>query len=82
MNASLAKNIVKGVARCRHPFLGKRVYIATESIVKNSFLTKEYYDQGKKRKIDLFDFVPPENFVSSYFEKLDRCYSNPRSILR
>ncbi|SBS85725.1 conserved Plasmodium protein, unknown function [Plasmodium ovale curtisi] len=82
MNANIAKNIVQGVARCRHPFLGKRVYITTESIVKNSFLTKEYYDKGKKRKIDLFDFVPPENFVSSYFEKLDRCYSNPRSILR
>ncbi|ANQ07363.1 Uncharacterized protein PCOAH_00017060 [Plasmodium coatneyi] len=64
------------------PFRRKRQGIATESLIKNSFLTKEYYDKTKKKKIDLFDFVPPENFVSSYFEKLDKCYSNPRSILR
>ncbi|EUD68037.1 hypothetical protein C922_01649 [Plasmodium inui San Antonio 1] len=64
------------------PFRRSRQGIATESLIKNSFLTKEYYDQKKKKKIDLFDFVPPENFVSSYFEKLDKCYSNPRSILR
>ncbi|GAB65787.1 hypothetical protein PCYB_072890 [Plasmodium cynomolgi strain B] len=64
------------------PFHRRRQSIATESLIKNSFLTKEYYDKMKKKKIDLFDFVPPENFVSSYFEKLDKCYSNPRSILR
>lgn len=63
-------------------FRRRRQGIATQSIIKNSFLTKEYYDKKKKKNIDLFDFVPPENFVSSYFEKLDKCYSNPRSILR
>lgn len=66
---------VKGMERTKK-------YIATESIIKNTYLTKEYIDTSKKRKVDLFDFIPPENFTSSYFEKLDKCYSNPRSILR
>ncbi|VWU48709.1 conserved protein, unknown function [Hepatocystis sp. ex Piliocolobus tephrosceles] len=74
---------IKGIKRYPSLFLGKKKYIATETLIKNTFLTKEYYDKGKKKKnIDLFDFVPPENFLSSYFEKLDKCYSNPRSILR
>ncbi|SCO66535.1 conserved Plasmodium protein, unknown function [Plasmodium vivax] len=64
------------------PFRRRGQSVATEALIKNSFLTKEYFDKMKKKKIDLFDFVPPENFVSSYFEKLDKSYSNPRSILR
>lgn len=78
MNIKLTKNI----KRQHMIFHLSKKYIATESIVKNSFLTKEFYDEKKKKKVDLFDFVPPQNFVSSYFQKLDKCYSNPRSILR
>ncbi|KEG01829.1 hypothetical protein YYE_03348 [Plasmodium vinckei vinckei] len=78
MTIRLTKNIKR---QYRIFYLSKK-HIATESIVKNSFLTKEYYEENKKKKVDLFDFVPPENFLSSYFQKLDKCYSNPRSILR
>lgn len=74
--------IVKNIKRYHNIFHYRKECVATESLIKNTYLTKEYYDKNKKKKIDLFDFVPPENFVSSYFEKLDKCYSNPRSILR
>ncbi|SOV76399.1 conserved Plasmodium protein, unknown function [Plasmodium sp. gorilla clade G3] len=74
--------IVQNIKRYHNLFHYRKEYVATESLIKNTYLTKEYYDKNKKKKIDLFDFVPPENFVSSYFEKLDKCYSNPRSILR
>ncbi|CRG99424.1 conserved Plasmodium protein, unknown function [Plasmodium relictum] len=74
--------ILKNIKRYDKIFHEKKKYIATESIIKNSYLTKEYFDKSKKKQINLFNFVPPENFISSYFEKLDKCYSNPRSILR
>lgn len=46
MRIKLAKNIKR---RYKIFHLSKK-YIATESIVKNSFLTKEYYDDKKKKK--------------------------------
>lgn len=79
MNSKIGKHIKRTYDSM---FQYKRNHITTESVVKNAYLTKEYFDKNKKKKIDLFDFIPPDNFVSSYFQKLDTCYSNPRSILR
>ncbi|GAW80276.1 hypothetical protein, conserved [Plasmodium gonderi] len=81
MNLKIARQVING-KKFKGSLQQRINYIATESLIKNSYLTKEYYDKSKKKKIDIFDFVPPENFLSFYFEKLDKCYSNPRSILR
>lgn len=63
----------------------KRNNVTLAQVNSQSIVTKAFLDARQPRnirKLKAFHGVPPTDLTSHFFEKLNGCYGNPRSIMR
>eukprot|EP00921_Rhytidocystis_pertsovi_P015118 GHVQ01024172.1.p1 GENE.GHVQ01024172.1~~GHVQ01024172.1.p1 ORF type:complete len:454 (+),score=22.58 GHVQ01024172.1:621-1982(+) len=64
---------------------GRRLIASLSQIATHQMVTREFeeaFAPKTLKRLKLFQCIPPKNLTKAFYEKLNHCHSNPRSIIR